>query len=87
MHLNEEKELHKLKKTTQYQQKKTTDFHATICKWLKKLSQRWPLMAKVTSQNWITWVFLEKDSRKGITIPHSKNIQKTKKQLYGILYS
>lgn len=77
MHLNEEKALHKLKKHP-IPTEKTVNFQERILKWLKNLSQRWPLMVKVTYQNWIICFFLalrlgkrlgKKDSRKGITIP------------------
>lgn len=93
MYLNEEKTLHKLKNYP-IPTEKTIDFHERILKWLKNLSQRWPLMVKETYQNWITGFFLalklgkklgKKDSRKGITIPCGKNTHKTKKQHYSFL--
>lgn len=56
MYLNEEKALHILKKHP-IPTEKTTDFNTRILKWLKKLSQRWSLMAKVTYQIWITCFF------------------------------
>lgn len=49
MYLNEEKALHKLKKHP-IPTEKTIDFHARILKWLKNLSQRWPLTVKETYQ-------------------------------------
>lgn len=50
MYLNEEKALHNFKKTNTTT-KRTTDFHGRTLKWLRKLSQRWLLMAKVTYPN------------------------------------
>lgn len=82
MYLNDEKALHNLKipKPTKNTTKRTIDFHGRTLKWLRKLSQRWLLMAKVTHQNrepgffWQWWG--EKSRRKSITTPCRENTQK-----------
>lgn len=77
--------------------KRTIDFHGRALKWLRKLYERWLLLAKVTYQKSEN-LFLfgtegekgkKKNYRRGITTPcREKKTHKTKKQRYSfILFS